>query len=239
VTLNQRTPRRHEIVTSADGAEATVYVYDFIGSDGWGGGVSADQFVKELAALKAPTINLRINSPGGDAFDGRAIASAIRQHKSKTIAHVDGLAASAASTIAIAADEVRMAPGAMMMIHRASGIAWGTAEDFLSLAAVLEKIDGVLVDEYARETGQSADQVQAWMNAETWFTAEEAVSLGFADAIAEDAPQVEAKWNLSAYDNAPAVPADEPAAEDTESSEAEAQHADNLRRFDLAKRATA
>jgi ATP-dependent Clp protease, protease subunit len=163
--------------------EATIYLYDVIDAF-WG--VSASQFVKDLNAITAPVIHLRINSPGGDVFDGRAIATAIRQHKSKVIAHVDGLAASAASYVAIAATEVEMAPGSFLMIHNAWTIAAGNCEDFLATAAILEKIDQSLVEDYAKCTGCDPEQVKAWMCAETWFTAQEAIDNGFADRMAAD-----------------------------------------------------
>ncbi len=171
-------------------------------------------------------------------FSGSAMATAVRQHKSKVIAHVDGLAASAASVIALAAAEVEMSPGGTMMIHRTSAVAWGTADDMLEMAALLDKLDGVLVDEYVRETGNTAEQVKSWVDAETWFTAQEAVDHGFADRIAEDAPKADARWDLSAYNNAPILePVAPPPA--PEPNEAEAQHAENLRRLGLAEKTTA
>lgn len=215
------TPRKYEIQAKAD--EATVYLYDII-DPYWGTG--AAQFVKDLAALDVATIHLRINSPGGDVFDGRAMATALRQHKAKVIAHVDGLAASAASYVALAADEVEISQGGMFMIHRASSFAWGNAEDLRKLADVLDKIDESLVAEYVRETGQSEDDVRGWFNAETWFTAEEAVEYGFADRIAEDAPDVENKWDLSAFGYR--APVDQ-----QQDQQADAEHADRVRRLRL------
>lgn len=187
---------------NADGPEATVYLYDAI--DAYYG-VNAESFVKDFNAITAPTIHLRINSPGGDVFDGRAIATAISQHPSNVIAHVDGLAASAASYVAIAADSVEMAPGAFMMIHKAWTLAFGNSDDLLQTAALLEKIDGSLAADYAKKTGKSASQIQEWMSAETWFTADEAVEQGFADSVAkEDDPEcVENAWDLSVFANAP------------------------------------
>lgn len=227
MAVNRGTPRRYEIANAADGSEATVYLYDLI-DPYWG--VSAAQFVKDLVSITAPTINLRINSPGGDVFDGRAIATAIREHGSKVVAHVDGLAASAASFIALAASEVVMAPGSMMMIHRASSLAWGNAEDMIHLAGVLEKIDDSLIAEYVRETGQDEAQVREWLNAETWFTAEEAVDNGFADRISETAPEVDNAWDLSVFARGPAA-----APTPSNSMDADEAHADRLRRARLAE----
>lgn len=177
--------------------------------------MSAAQFVQDLAAITAAKIHLRINSPGGDVFEGRAIATAIREHPAEVLAHVDGLAASAASYVALAADRVQISRGAMFMIHNAWVFALGNRDDLRKMADLLEKIDGDLVADYVRETGAAQDQVEAWMAAETWFTAEEALEAGFADAIAgdeeddeedEDEAMAAARataWDLAAYDNAP------------------------------------
>ena len=105
------------------GREATVYIYDVIGGD-WGG-VGARDFVPQLVALDVDTIHLRINSPGGDVFEGRTIATALAQHPAKVIAHIDGQAASAATYVALAADEVEIAEGGFFMIHNAWTIAIG------------------------------------------------------------------------------------------------------------------
>jgi ATP-dependent Clp protease protease subunit len=197
---NKDRAKRLEIL-NADGPEATVYLYDAIDSYY---GVNAEAFVKDFNAITAPTIHLRINSPGGDVFDGRAIATAIAQHPSNVIAHVDGLAASAASYVAIAADSVEMAPGSFLMIHNAWTLAFGNADDLLSTAALLEKIDASLAADYSKKTGKSQSQIAEWMSAETWFSAEEAVTEGFASSIAETAPEgVENAWDLSAFAHAP------------------------------------
>jgi ATP-dependent Clp protease protease subunit len=183
ISGNQNRAKRRDVLNSDDGSEATIYLYDSIDSYV---GVSAETFVRSLNATSAPTINLRINSPGGDVFDARAIATAIQAHKSQVIAHVDGLAASAASYVAIAADKVVMAKGSFMMIHKAWTLAFGNADDLRETAALLEKIDASLVADYARATCNSADQIEQWMAAETWFTAQEAVENGFADSIDPD-----------------------------------------------------
>lgn len=197
---NKDKPKRHEILNAA-GDEATVYLYDAIDSYY---GVNAETFVKDFNAITAPTIHLRINSPGGDVFDGRAIATAIAQHKSNVIAHVDGVAASAASYVAIAADTVEMAPGSFIMIHKAWTFAFGNSEDLLSTAALLEKIDASLAADYAKKTGKAQSQIEQWMSAETWFTAEEAVAEGFANVVSEEpAEGVDNAWDLSVFDHAP------------------------------------
>src|SRR5690554_5973223 len=162
--------------------EATIWLYDVIGDEMWGG-VSAKTFVKDLAAVTAPTIHLRINSPGGDVFDARAMVTALRQHPARVIAHIDGLAASAASYIALAADEVSMSDGAFLMIHNAWGVVIGNRHDLLEMALTLEKIDKSIIQDYEHRTGQPTRVLQDWMDKETWFTAQEALDAGFTDRI--------------------------------------------------------
>ncbi|WP_186188326.1 head maturation protease, ClpP-related [Burkholderia gladioli] len=200
---NRSAPRRFGIQNDANG-DATIYLYDVIAADDWYGGISAASFVQQLMSISAPTIHLRINSPGGDVFEARAMAQAIREHPSDIIAHVDGYAASAATFPAIACSKVLMAEGAMFMIHRGSALAWGTGDDLRATAELLDKVDASLVDSYVAKTGQSNDDIIAWMDAETWFTAEEAVDAGFADELAGGTPENSARWNLSAYKNPPA-----------------------------------
>lgn len=201
----------------ASGDEATIYLYDVIVSDDYWGGISASTFIKELIGIDAKTINLRINSPGGDVFASQAMIQAIREKGAKVIAHIDGVAASAASSVALAADEVTIAPGAMYMIHKAMTVAWGNADEMQKTVDLLNKVDGVLVAQYAAETGQDPTQILDWMAAETWFTAEEAVSNGFADRVAEKASKPANAWNLAAWANAPkpANAAPPPAPENT------------------------
>ncbi len=210
---NAKAKARQPLRAEQSGDEATVYLYDVIVSDDWFGGVAAESFVKELRAITAPVIHLRINSPGGDVFAARAMEQAIREHKSKVVAHVDGYAASAASFVAVACDEVEIAPGGFFMVHKAWTVAFGNSDDLMETAALLEKVDASLVESYARETGQSAEEVQRMMADETWLSAQESVDLGFADRIAEAAPKASATWNLAAYDKAPAAPTVEPVPE--------------------------
>jgi ATP-dependent Clp protease protease subunit len=192
-----------DIVNSAD--ETTIYIYDAIVSDDYFGGVSAETFVKALKGIDSPTINIRINSPGGDVFAARAIEQAIREHPAKVIAHIDGFAASAASYVALAADEVLMAEGAFYMIHKAWTIAFGNSEDLLQTADLLDKIDESLVNTYAKATGQEPDKIRQWMADETWFSAKEAVDLGFASAISGSKAKNTTNWDLSAYSHAPNI----------------------------------
>lgn len=188
--------------------ETEVFLYDAIVDDEleaeWWGGVAPAPFVKELREIDADVIHLRINSPGGSVFAARTIEQALREHPARVVAHVDGLAASAATVVAMAADEVLMGAGSMFMIHKAWTIAFGNAADLLDTATLLEKIDGTLAATYAARTGGDVEQIAAWMKAETWFTADEAVQHGFADAVATGV-QGSAAWNLAALGKPPAA----------------------------------
>lgn len=210
---NLEKPR--SIRAEANGDTATVWVYDIIGGGFWGG-VDPAEFNKELAALDVTQIDLRINSPGGDVFDARAIANALARHPAHVTAYIDGLAASAATTIALAADEIVGAKGTQFMVHNAWAFAFGNRHDMTQLAGLLEKIDGQIAADYVERTGKSAEEVAAWMDAETWFTAEEALDAGFFDRIEGQTDGEKANaWNLSAYRNAPApAPTPEPEPEE-------------------------
>lgn len=208
---------RFEIKAAEQGREATIYLYDaIVDSDedaDWFGGVSAESFVKRLASLDVDTIHLRINSPGGSVFGGRAMETALRNHKATVIAYVDGVAASAASFVAMAADEIEMAQGTFFMIHKAWTMTWGNADDLLKSAELLEKIDGTLATTYHNRTGIAEDELKAMMAAETWIEASEAVEKGFANRVS-NGQGAENRWNLGAYNHAPKAPAAaKPAAE--------------------------
>ncbi|WP_455833737.1 head maturation protease, ClpP-related [Pseudarthrobacter siccitolerans] len=162
------------------GDAADVYIYDVIDSY-WG--VNASEFVRELAALDVETINLYVNSPGGSVFDGTAIMNALRRHKAHVVATVDGLAASAASFIVQAADEVVMGFGSEMMIHDASAVCWGNAADMEETAKVLNQLSETIASVYAERAGGTTEEWRTAMHAETWYTAEEAVAAGLADRV--------------------------------------------------------
>ncbi|GAP66801.1 peptidase S14 [Mizugakiibacter sediminis] len=238
---NKDAPRAYRIENAAN--EATIYLYDVIGYDWWtGGGITALQFAADLNALRGiDTVHLRFNSPGGDVFDGRAIAAALDAFPAKKVGHVDGWAASAASFILMHCDAVEIAAGAMIMIHNGWTIAAGDNRVMADTAALLQKIDAAIQDDYMRRVNVERQQVVDWMNAETWFTAEEAVQHGLADRIASgDGAKARAAWNVEAYAHAPAADpapvaeepqnvADEPEADTPENPTADAEHAHRLR----------
>lgn len=183
--------------------EATIYIYDVI-DPYWG--ISAKGVIEALTlAADATTLHIRINSPGGDVFESRAIIEAIKRFVGKTIAHIDSLAASAATSIALAADEVEISDGGFFMVHNASGMVWGDKTDMRETADLLERVEGVIAAEYAAESGQDISKIVEWMDAETWFTAAEAIDAGFVDRLAATATKAKNTWNLAAYAKAPAA----------------------------------
>lgn len=211
------------------GDETTIYLYDSIVSDDitaeWWGGVSAQSLVPQIRAIKGGTVHLRINSPGGDVFAAQAICQAIRDTTAHVIAHIDGFAASAATVIATAADEIQISEGGMYMVHCGWTFAMGNALEMRSTADLLDKVDATIVGQYARKTGMTPEAVLAIMQAETWYTAQEAVDAKFIDSISES-PKVKSAWDLSAYANAPA-----PAAPEIDNSATEDHRAIQQRRI--------
>lgn len=165
-----------------DDDSADVYLYDAI--DSWYG-VNASEFVRELAALDVSQINLYINSPGGSVYDGLAILNAVRRHKANVTVYVDGLAASAASFIAMGGDEIVMGRNSELMIHDAWGICIGPAADMHDLGDKLDKISDNLASIYAEKAGGDVAKWREAMLAETWYSAEEAVAAGLADRVDE------------------------------------------------------
>lgn len=184
-------------------AEPAIYIYDLISAE-WGyGGLNA---VADIAAVgDAPVLNVRISSPGGDVFESRIIMNAIKRFAGKTIAHIDGLCASAATSIALACDEVVISPDSMFMVHNAQGIAFGDKDAMRATADLMETVEMAIVNDYTTKTGKTDNEIKALMQAETWMTAAQAVENGFVDRIAEDRPKMANTWNLAAYAKAPAA----------------------------------
>jgi ATP-dependent Clp endopeptidase proteolytic subunit ClpP len=177
--------------------KATITIYTEIG--GYWDGISANQFAKDLKALgDIDEINLRISSPGGEVFDGQTIYTILKSHKARVIVDIDGLAASIASVIAMAGDEIRMADNALMMIHNAWGYGVGTAEDLRSTADLLEKVNGTIIGTYVKRTGKDEADIVKMMDAETWMSAAEAKEHGFIDSIT-DALEMAASFDLSKF----------------------------------------
>jgi ATP-dependent Clp endopeptidase proteolytic subunit ClpP len=203
LALNQvQTPKRI-FAAAKKNEELELLIYDQIGGGYWSEGVTAESVKKALNdAGDVKTIKVRINSPGGDVFEGSAIYSLLVQHKATVEVYVDGLAASAAFTIAMAGDKIHCSEAGMMMLHNAWGMAIGESKDMRQTADLLDKVSGTMRDIYAGKCGKSADEVQALMDAETWMTAQEAVDMGFADdVIKRDAgDDAEAKALAASFD---------------------------------------
>lgn len=178
---------------------AKVLLYDAIG--GWFG-VTAKKFVKELNELDVDEIQLHINSPGGSVWDGTAIMNALRSHKATVKVTVDGIAASIASVIAMAGDEIVMARGSQMMIHNPSAGVWGQASDLIKVAGILEKMTVNAAEIYTARAGGTPAQWRKAMDAETWYNAAEAVTAGLADRTDDtpaDTTGATQQFDLSGY----------------------------------------
>lgn len=193
----------YRIENKASNDESTVYIYDEIG---WFG-IMAEQFNKDFQAIKSSIINIRFSTPGGGVFEGTAIYNVIKQSKAYTISHIDSLAASIGSVIALASKEVRMAQNAFLMIHDPFSITIGTAQDMRNEADLLDKVAGTIAKVYMNKTGKNEQEIMDMMAAETWMTAQEALDNGFIDSIEEiDEKSNKSKsliFNLSAYANVP------------------------------------
>ncbi len=185
--------------SGAQGSRTEVLIYDEIGAYG----VTAKGFLSELGALPDDAaIDLRLNSPGGSVFDAVAIYKALKRHTGEITIWIDGIAASAASYIAMAGDTIVMPENAFLMIHDPSGLVMGTAEDMRSKAEALDKVKGSLIQGYAAKSGKSDDEIAILMAAETWFDAEDALDLGFIDRIAEPV-KLAASFDVTRFRNAP------------------------------------
>lgn len=183
---------------------ADVFIYDEIGI--WG--ITAADFAADMRSLSGRDLDVRLNTPGGSVFDGLAIFNLLDTHKGHVTTHIDGLAASIGSVIALAGDQVEMASNAFMMIHDPWAITLGTAQDHRQSADNLDKIAGSALDIYTERSDLSHKTVSDMMHAETWFTAHEARDAGFADVVAGDSDGdggAQAGFDLSSYHNVPQV----------------------------------
>ena len=163
--------------------KAEILIYDQIGEDWFGAGVTAKSFSEELSKLpkSIKQIDVRVNSPGGSVFDGMTIYQRLKDHPAKVTAYVDGIAASIASVIIMSADEIVMGDGAMLMIHKPlTGISGNTSE-LERMIDILDKIENQMVTIYAKKTGLSRAEIAKMLADETWMTAEESLNLKFVD----------------------------------------------------------
>jgi len=187
-----------------DKTKAEIIIYGTIGGGGFwddGSSVSAKQFSDELKKLD-PAVNeitLRLNSPGGNVFDGIAIYNRLKQHKAKKKVYIDGLAASISSVIALAGDEIIIGEGALFMVHLPWTFAMGNRMELDNVVQRLMDIEEQMVGIYAKRSGLDRSEVKALMEAETWMDAEQAIEKGFVDSKVEEsipiaASVMESKW---------------------------------------------
>lgn len=173
-----------EIKNKADKAE--IWIYEQIGEDWWSGeGTTAKTFQKELSQISSSQIDLHINSPGGEVFDGITIYNLLKQHPANVTTYIDGLAASIASVIALAGDEVIMAANALFMIHNPWGMAMGDADEMRKTADLLDKVRDSIVVAYEDKCKKSKKDISDLMSAETWMSADDALEKGFIDQVAD------------------------------------------------------
>jgi ATP-dependent protease ClpP protease subunit len=246
----QRVPVLNAVPEAAidDNGRATLRIYDPI--DSWGGywGVSAKEILDALDALpdNVTGIDLHLNSPGGEVFEGIAILNALRNHAAPVTAIVDGLAASAASFLAVGSDEVVMGRNTTLMIHDAWGIAMGPAADMHAMGDLLDKLSNNIAGIYQAKAGGTLEDWRDAMLAESWYLPDEAVEAGLADRVddggGEEQPDetVEDRFDLSVFQHggrrdapAPVVPAAARTSEqaDRASRYRARRHAENARRL--------
>lgn len=180
----------YSITSKTDKAE--IWIYEFIGKDFWTGeGLTAKDFQKDLAEIKASQIDLHINSPGGDVFDGNTIYNLLKQHSATITTYIDGLAASIASVIALAGDKIFMAENALFMIHNPQGglFVFGDEQDIEKesgkILDILRKVKGSIINTYVKKANLTEDEIKTMMNEESWLSANEAIEAGFVDEIVD------------------------------------------------------
>lgn len=199
--LKLKAATRQQSNFRAEGSE--LMLYGVVGS--FFDDLEGKKVVDSLRSMSGD-ITIRVNSPGGDVFDGMAIANVIKEREGRTTVVVDGLCASIASVIAMAADEIVMSEGSFMMVHNPWTMAMGDADEMRHTAGVLDKIGGTMAEIYSKRTGKTVEEARLIMNAETWMTADEAVEAGFADVVSgleNEEAQVAALFDLSVFNNVP------------------------------------
>lgn len=198
-------------VNMASENNAEIRIYDVIGWP-W---VEADAFLEKLSRIDAERIKIRINSPGGDVFDGTAIYNAIKDHPAYITTKVEGLAASMASIVALAGDQCEISKSAFFMIHNPWSFSIGDKNDMEKAAKLLDKIGLSMAGIYSKKTGKNTSEILAMMDDETWFSGQEAMDTGFMDDVSKSGSS-SARFNLSMYSRAPK--SEEPNKRDVERS---------------------
>lgn len=224
-TMSVRSPRLLPVRNAPTTGRTVVRLYGAIGQSYWDeDAVTAGDLARTLDTIGPNGIDLHINSGGGDVFDGIAMHAMLLDHPSDVAAKVDGIAASAASFIAMAGDTVSMHRMAKMMIHNAAGLAWGNKSVLRELADVLEEIDVTIGQEYADKTGRPAEEWAGYMDAETWFSAAKAMELGLVDEVTNSTTPAEPQQEEGEAPEEEA-PEEDQAPEDRRSIEIRAHHA--------------
>ncbi len=170
-------------IRAAREGDNSISIFDVIGADYWGEGVTASRIAGALRSLGGADVTVNINSPGGDMFEGLAIYNLLREYEGKVTVKVLGLAASAASVIAMAGDDVQIGRGAFLMIHNCWVYAMGNRHDLAQIAADMEPFDNAMSDIYQARSGLDADTIGKMMDGETYIGGSEAVAKGFADSL--------------------------------------------------------
>lgn len=192
-------------IMAAQSPDNTVSILDVIGEDFWtGGGVTSKRVAAALRSIGDQDVFVDLNSPGGDFFEGVAIYNALRAHPKKVTVRILGLAASAASVIAMAGDEIQIGKAGFLMVHNAWVVAIGNRHDLAEAAKTMEPFDDAMATVYADRAGVKKAQAAEWMDNETWFNGEQAVAAGLADGflpadqVAEDRTKAEAGKSINA-----------------------------------------
>jgi len=170
-------------IKAAKSDDNSISIFDVIGADYWGEGVTASRIAGALRSLNGADVTVNVNSPGGDMFEGLAIYNLLREYEGKVTVKVLGLAASAASIIAMAGDDIQIGRGAFLMIHNCWVYAMGNRHDLAQIASDMEPFDKAMGDIYSVRTGLSKEEVASMMDGETYIGGSDAVDKGFADRL--------------------------------------------------------
>jgi len=179
----QKNVKKFEINNKTE-TEAEIFLYGAIGDNPWDdASISEKDIASELRKLPRTikNISLRVNSGGGAVFSGTTIYELLKNHPAKVTAYVEGIAASIASVIIMAADEIVIGDGALIMIHKPLSALYGNANDFEKTIEILDKIENQMINIYSKRMKASKDEIARMLSAETWFTAEEAIEIGLSD----------------------------------------------------------
>lgn len=180
-------------IRAIETGDNVITMFDVIGKDFWtGGGITAKSVAAQLRAIGDRPVEVQINSPGGDMFEGIAIYNVLREHPQDISVKVMGMAASAASIIAMAGDTIEIGTASFLMIHNCWVVAMGNRHDMNETAEWLAPFDQAMADVYAQRSGASVEDVTKWMDAETYMSGTTAIERGFADSLlSADATKVD------------------------------------------------